>query len=220
MIAKMQENSGDVLNFIENVFSFMGNLLIFIILGVEYLYVKRRIRTIVMLIYIMIGLYFMVLLKQTFQEPRPFWYSPTIDILEWFCPTDFGNPSGHSFAFFAIYEPLISDFWGTGKNRILIWIWFVVGILMVISRMYLGAHSLDQVVYGSVIGLSFLIIYRYWLQSLLYRTVTDILNKKHVQLYTIITSALWILFLFAPIVTYHSNVTERPISPNIVSAIN
>jgi membrane-associated phospholipid phosphatase len=165
LIYDMQDNSGPLLNFIENLFSMLGNpIVIYAVIGVQYLYVKQRIRTIVHLTYIMAGLYFMVLLKQAFQESRPFWFNPSIDILEWFCPTDFGNPSGHSFITFAMYEPLLSDFLGTGKKKVYLFVWAAIAVLVVISRMYLGAHSLDQVVFGSLIGLSFLVIYRFWLQ--------------------------------------------------------
>jgi membrane-associated phospholipid phosphatase len=69
-----------------------------------------------------------------------------------------------------MYEPILSDFMGTGKKRAFLYIWVVVGVLVVISRMYLGAHSIDQVVFGSLIGLSFLVIYRFWLQQFLYDT--------------------------------------------------
>jgi membrane-associated phospholipid phosphatase len=165
LIFNMQENSGGALNFIENVFSMLGNpIVIYAVIGAQYLYFKQRIRTLVHLIYIMGGLYFMVVLKQTFQESRPFWFNQRISIFEWFCPVDFGHPSGHSFIVFAMYEPLLSDFLGTGKRKVYIFIWAVIAILVVISRMYLGAHSLDQVVFGSLIGLSFLVMYRFWLQ--------------------------------------------------------
>ena len=80
-------------------------------------------------------------------------------------------PSGHSFISFAMYELILSDFIGTGKKKMYLYIWFIVAIGVVISRMYLGAHSLDQVVFGSLMGLSFLIIYKYWLQKIIYETL-------------------------------------------------
>ena len=73
-------------------------------------------------------------------------------------------PSGHSFIAFAFYEILLSDFFGTGKKRVYLLIWVIIAVGVVISRMYLGAHSLDQVIYGSLIGMSYLLIYKYWLQ--------------------------------------------------------
>ena len=221
IIYRMQDVSGGLLNFIENIFSMLGNpIIIYTIIGVQYFYVKQRIRTIVHLTYLMIGLYFMVVLKQAFQESRPFWFNTSINILEWFCPTDFGNPSGHSFIAFAMYEPFLSDFVGTGKQRLYLFIWGFIAVLVVISRMYLGAHSFDQVVYGSLIGLSFLVIYRFWLQEFLYDTYRDLLNQKGKLITGIITGALWVLFLIVPIIIYQSNVDQRPVDTAIVDNIN
>jgi membrane-associated phospholipid phosphatase len=221
MIYKMQDVSGGLLNFIENIFSMLGNpIVIYAIIGVQYLYVKQRIRTIVHLTYLMIGLYFMVVLKQAFQESRPFWFNTNIKILEWFCPTDFGNPSGHSFIAFAMYEPLLSDFLGTGKQRLYLFVWGFIAVLVVISRMYLGAHSFDQVVYGSLIGLSFLVIYRFWLQEFLYDTYRELLNQKDRLITGIITAALWVIFLIVPIVIYQMNLEQRPVNTTSVDNIN
>lgn len=67
-IYSMQQNSGPILNFIENIFSMLGNpITIYVIIAAQFLYFSQRIRTIVHLIYLMGGLYFMVLLKQIFQ---------------------------------------------------------------------------------------------------------------------------------------------------------
>ena len=64
----------------------------------------------------------------------------------------------------ALYEPLISDFLGTGPKRVFIGVWAVLSALVMISRMYLGAHSLNQIIFGGLLGLSVLIIYKYKLR--------------------------------------------------------
>lgn len=67
-VHNMQQNSGPILNFIENIFSMLGNpITIYVIIGAQFFYFNQRVRTIVHLIYLMGGLYFMVLLKQIFQ---------------------------------------------------------------------------------------------------------------------------------------------------------
>lgn len=86
--------------------------------------------------------------------------------------------------------------------------------------MYLGAHSFDQVVYGSLIGLSFLVIYRFWLQEFLYDTYRDLLNQKDRLITGIITAVLWAIFLIVPIVIYQMNLDQRPVDANIVDNIN
>jgi membrane-associated phospholipid phosphatase len=164
-VYNMQMHSSPALNFIENIFSLVGNPIIIIsILALQYLFFKRKLLVFVNLLYVMGGLYFMALLKQIFQETRPFWINSQVKIYEWFCPTDFGNPSGHSFIVIALYEPLFSDFIGAGKKKFGLIIWTFVAALVMISRMYLGAHSLDQIVLGGLLGISFLAMYRLRLQ--------------------------------------------------------
>lgn len=82
LIFTMQEGSGAFFDFIENIFSMLGNpIIIYTIIVLQLFWVKQRIRTIVHLTYLMIGLYFMVVLKQAFQESRPFWYNLNIRII-------------------------------------------------------------------------------------------------------------------------------------------
>lgn len=67
-IFSMQQNSSPFLDFLQNIFSMLGNpITIYVVIAAQFLYFKQRIRTIVHLIYLMGGLYFMVLLKQVFQ---------------------------------------------------------------------------------------------------------------------------------------------------------
>lgn len=135
---------------------------------IELFVVKERVRSLIHLIFITGAFYYVAVIKQTFQESRPFWYDDHIQINEWFCPTDFGNPSGHSFIVILAYEPILSDFVGTGPKRVLLAVWLVISALVLISRMYLGAHSLDQIIFGCLLGFAFLIIYKFQFQRMLY----------------------------------------------------
>jgi len=68
LISDMQTNQSDGVKFIENMFSMLGNpIIIFTIIGIQVLFFKKKIRTFVNLIYLMSGLYIMVVLKQAFQ---------------------------------------------------------------------------------------------------------------------------------------------------------
>jgi membrane-associated phospholipid phosphatase len=40
----------------------------------------------------------------------------------------------------------------------------VMAALVMLSRMYLGAHSADQIVFGGLLGLALLVIYKYKLR--------------------------------------------------------
>ena len=68
IISDMQTNQGSGVIFIENIFSLLGNpIIIFTVIGIQVLFFKKKIRTYVNLIYLMAGLYIMVVLKQAFQ---------------------------------------------------------------------------------------------------------------------------------------------------------
>jgi len=58
----------------------------------------------------------------------------------------------------------LSDFIGVGRKKYLFIIWIIIVPLVMISRMYLGAHSLDQIIFGAMMGLTFLVMYRYKVQ--------------------------------------------------------
>ena len=156
------------------------------------------------------ALYYMTILKLIYMESRPFWTTSQISMFEWFCPLSFGNPSGHSFAVIVLYEPIISDITGTGPKKIGIIVWLIISALVMVSRMYLGAHSLDQIVFGGMLGLCFLIYYRYFLQELLYNSVINMLNNRHKQLYFIANTVIFIIFMTLPIVVYAINLSSRP----------
>ena len=172
--------------------------------------VKERVRTIVHLIFLTGALYYMTILKQIFEESRPFWTSNQIQQLEWLCPLSFGNPSGHSFVAVVLYEPIISDVLGSGPRKVWTVLWFLLAVGVLISRMYLGAHSLDQIVLGGLLGLCFLIYYKFFLQELLYQAVTNILTGRFKQFYFVINSIIFVIFLLVPIIVYLISSQSRP----------
>jgi len=188
-----------------------GNTISVVVVLVLYLVlVKNRIKVIVHLIFLTGALYYMTVLKQILEEGRPFWTTSKIQQLEWFCPLSFGNPSGHSCVVFVLYEPMISDVFGCGPKKIWTYVWLFISIMVMISRMYLGAHSLDQIVFGGLLGLAFLVYYKFFLQELLYETVINILNGKHRKFYAIVTTVIFFVFLSIPIIAYIIESTSRP----------
>ena len=99
---------------------------------------------------------------------------------------------------------------GTGPKRIWLFVWAVVAALVMISRMYLGAHSLDQIVLGGLLGLAFLIYYKYFLRELLYQAIQNILNNRHKQFYFIVNTIFFIIFLVLPIIVYEISSQSLP----------
>jgi membrane-associated phospholipid phosphatase len=122
--------------------------------------------------------------------------------LGWFCPTDFGNPSGHSFIFVALYEPLFTDFIGAGTKKIAIIVWVIIVPLLMISRMYLGDHSLDQIIFGALLGITFLVIYRFKLQYILYNLLATLIKQEHKIFYFVANTIALIIAILVPLINY------------------
>lgn len=67
--------------------------------------------------------------------------------------SSFGMPSGHAlfcgFSFVYWYYYLNKD---SKYKKILIFIWFIISCLLALSRVYLGCHTIEQVIVGFIIG--------------------------------------------------------------------
>lgn len=158
-----------VIHVIQNLFSLLCNPIgIGVILFIYYIIVNRKLLLIVHLSYFLFATFIIALLKLAFQQSRPIWYDSRIYNWEWFCPKDFGNPSGHSFAVILLYEPIISDSIGYNKFRPWGYILVLLFVMIPISRMYLGVHSLNQILFGLSLGCVFLILYKFIYQKALY----------------------------------------------------
>lgn len=115
-----------------------------------------------MVVYAFSG-YFSDVLKLSFHDPRPFWLSNEIKFDS--CKTQFGNPSGHSNSAVTFMMVLFFDYaLEISKNnptkcyskpivRVLLFlaataIWLMIGY----SRVLLGMHGWDQVIFGWTLG--------------------------------------------------------------------
>ena len=105
---------------------------------------------------IVLSSYYDNILKLSYGSPRPFWINPSIKRS---CDGGFGNPSGHSFSSFAIYLSL----WDIITNlnyfnrkkflKIALLIFFILfSFCIAISRIFLSVHSINQIIYGSILG--------------------------------------------------------------------
>lgn len=99
----------------------------------------------VMLVFILLNTFLAALFKALDSDPRPFWTEKSVRNIGLYCPVEYGNPSGHSW-FSAVFGfGILLNHRGPGNSYLNIWISLAAVILMPISRMYLGAHSLNQV---------------------------------------------------------------------------
>ena len=139
------------------------------------------------------------IMKLWYHDPRPFWEESKLHSN---CDGGFGNPSGHSFistfTYLGVYK-LLSQTKIVSKN---IWVemtLFVFCVLMIIgivlSRVILGMHSLNQVFYGCSLGLAvyFLLFHILYMQNMKVETFTKLFTS--VQNLIIITAIFFISLL-------------------------
>ena len=116
------------------------------------------IQTIICFFGLTISIYMQSLMKMIYGSSRPFLENNKL--YNGMCDGGFGNPSGHALVSFYIYLTLIKYI----KNykyfnelpiiKILftILLWMML-ILVIISRIILGLHSINQIIYGSFLGI-------------------------------------------------------------------
>jgi membrane-associated phospholipid phosphatase len=140
--------------------------------------IKHKLKAIIHISFFMLCIYIIALLKQVYQQSRPIWSSSLIHKFEWFCPKDFGNPSGHSFAIFPLYEPLISKYVGFDTYGLSWTLLVIFGFCVPFSRTYLGVHSVNQILFGLTLGITATLMYRYGIRLALYKVFARIYKQK------------------------------------------
>jgi membrane-associated phospholipid phosphatase len=106
------------------------------------------------------SMFFNGLLKINLQQPRPFFLSDEIEALS--CEFGYGYPSNHVIttvpAFLIFFEIMYYRFEFDKRRKSGAYYWFgitavfLLCVLIGISRLVLGVHSLDQVVFGLIMG--------------------------------------------------------------------
>jgi membrane-associated phospholipid phosphatase len=102
-------------------------------------------------------LHFHSMMKIWYGSSRPFWEN--IKLYKGICDGGFGNPSGHSITSAYLYLTLfmyIKDaqiLKGKTIAKTIIFLLFLTYIILIIlSRLILGVHAINQVIYGSTLG--------------------------------------------------------------------
>lgn len=107
----------------------------------------------------------MAYFKLAYADPRPYMISEKIH--PWSCSREFGNPSGHAQASAMVALGVFLDYFhgkqidSNAPPKYTSWAAYLLGAALALfwattipySRFLLGAHSLDQLVYGSTLGI-------------------------------------------------------------------
>lgn len=121
---------------------------------------KKKIEGSVITIAVLFNTYIFMIMKAFVTAPRPFWTHEDIKNIGYYCPKDYGSPSGHTE--FAVFIFLIYLFHFKKDEKLkLCFLGVPVILLVMISRMYLGGHSLDQVIFGFIVAVSLAVLYQY-----------------------------------------------------------
>jgi membrane-associated phospholipid phosphatase len=143
--------------YISEFISMLGNTGVFIgIIGMVYNFANIY-KTYVLLTTLFLSTMNISILKMIYMSPRPYWVSEKI--LPFGCEGGWGNPSGHSMASTAFYLTLWHIVFEcsqlrnnkTAKGCSLAFVIFFIMSIMV-SRNFVGAHSINQILFGSLIG--------------------------------------------------------------------
>jgi membrane-associated phospholipid phosphatase len=197
--SKQWQESTNQYNFFKVITEF-GTLPVFLpILAIIFLWsnLSKSFAFISVLIY---SVYFNNLFKLIYGNPRPFWVDPSVSKA---CDGGFGNPSGHAMVSLPVYLAvwnLSTDFSFFSKETLgriikyIILVLFVgLTIAIILSRVYLGVHSVNQILYGVTLGFSiyFLIFHIFEAQKLSAKNFFNIFYSKKL----IIIFSIWYFLL-------------------------
>lgn len=147
-------------------------LLIFLFMPLNY--------SILFLQCIIYSAYFTNTMKMIYQSDRPNWIN---QYLNFSCNYGYGNPSGHAFTSSCMYLCLAhiftKNFKIKGLIRILIFLLCIsISFFVSISRVILGAHSINQIIYGGCLGIG---IYFVLIHIIGYHNYTSIEFYQHIK---------------------------------------
>ena len=157
--------------------------------------------------------YFTNTMKMIYQSDRPFWRS---NILTFYCSKGYGNPSGHSFTSINMYlclSHIFTKYFRIKRAlRIFIFIFFILfSALIILSRIILAVHSINQVLYGAGLGIGTYFILIHIIGYHQYTSIEfyqHIKKKKVKKIYYIFHIFLLLLSVFIYLFTESKDHTE------------
>ena len=158
--------TNDITNKLVKIISFLGTQNIYIILTLLIYNISNIYKSYIICFTLFFSQLILTVNKLIFIAPRPYWINKEIKVYD--CQGGFGSPSGHVLVctmFYLTFWKIIfqskrrkNSFFFKYFSLVLIIIFI---IFMGFIRLLSGAHSLDQIIYGFLLGLSYFIFIFY-----------------------------------------------------------
>lgn len=139
---------------------------------------KNKFKGFVIIVYVLANTYLTGVFKAFYADPRPIWYSEEVRNIGFYCPQEYGNPSGHSWFSMIMGFGILVEHYGQGKYYWRVIVSTFLCVLVPLSRMYLGAHSLNQVIQGLTMGCCMNILYIYDIRKQARRFLVNFTQEK------------------------------------------
>ena len=119
--------------------------------------------------------------KLAYHDPRPFWVDT--DIQAFSCSSQYGNPSGHSstsvgmlcLVWLEIATSAVPPLW---LKCLTLPVAMGMGASIMYSRLFLGVHSIDQVVYGAILGIWVALLAHFCCREFFFSEIEGLLENK------------------------------------------
>ena len=195
---------------------------IFLIIGILIIFwYCTLIKFFIFLFVLIFTVYIHSLMKIFYANPRPFWINENLFKGE--CQGGFGNPSGHSMISFYFYMTFayffINDI-SKNNSKINIILSYLISFiwccLVAFSRLVLGVHSINQVIYGGSMGFMIFIIsiIVFNLYEMPIKYYLKFFKEKNYIIYSIISIISLILLSIISYFICNSNNNEYNINKN------
>jgi hypothetical protein len=97
-----------------------------------------------------------------------------------------------------------------GWKKLLLVFVVLMGVMLPISRMVLGSHSGDQVLYAIFNSIAAGVLYRYIIQGKIYKLMKNSLQGRHFRSILTLNTFFLLVTLAIPVIFYEINTASRP----------
>ena len=145
-------------------------------------------------------------LQIIYLEERPIWINEDIDIGNHHTCI-YGNPSGHSLTSSSLYlslwyslsQSIDNKISSECKARTLKYVILILYILIIstimISRLYFGVHSINQIIYGGTIGLGIFLLF-FPILKIYHKNGNEFFNKLHSHKFIHLISVVLFIIIY------------------------